>query len=64
MNIKAETERVERNLREIKEDLEILTLRVDAAMDALPSVKTEEDARAFDEQFGDLEDGLKHIVFL
>lgn len=64
MNIKAETERIERILREIKEDLEILPLRVDAAMDALQNVKTEEDARAFDEQFGNLEDGLKHIVLL
>ncbi len=61
MNIKAESERVERTLREIKDDMEILALRIDAAMDELKNVKTDEDAEAFDERFGDLEYGLKHI---
>lgn len=61
MNIKAESERVERTLREIKDDIEILALRIDAAMDEIKNVKTDEDAEAFDERFGDLECGLKHI---
>ena len=61
MNIKAESERIARTLREIKEDMEMLALRIDAAMDELKNVKTDEDAEAFDERFGDLEYGLKHI---
>ena len=61
MNIKAESERIARTLREIKEDMEMLALRIDAAMDELKNVKTDEDAEAFNEQFGDLEYGLKHI---
>lgn len=61
MNIKAESERIARTLREIKEDMEMLALRIDAAMDDLKNVKTDEDAVAFDERFGDLGDGLKHI---
>ena len=61
MNIKAESERIARTLREIKEDMEMLALRIDAAMDDLKNVKTDEDAEAFDERFGDLGDGLKHI---
>ena len=61
MNIKAESERVAQTLREIKEDMEMLALRIDAAMDELKNVKTYEDAVAFDERFCDLEDGLKHI---
>lgn len=61
MNIKAESERVARTLREIKEDMEMLALRIDAAMDEIKNVKTDEDAEAFDERFGDLEYGLKHI---
>lgn len=61
MNIKAESERIARTLREIKEDMEMLALRIDAAMDELKNVKTDEDAEAFVERFGDLEYGLKHI---
>ena len=61
MNIKAESERIARTLRETKEDMEMLALRIDAAMDELKNVKTDEDAEAFDERFGDLEYGLKHI---
>lgn len=61
MNITAESERIARTLREIKEDMEMLALRIDAAMDELKNVKTDEDALAFDERFGDLEAGLKHI---
>ena len=61
MNIKAESERIARTLREIKEDMEMLALRIDAAMDEIKNVKTDEDAEAFDERFGDLEYGLKHI---
>ena len=61
MNIKAESERIARTLREIKEDMEMLALRIDAAMDDLKNVKTDEDAEAFDERFGDMGDGLKHI---
>lgn len=62
MNIKAESERIARTLREIKEDMEMLALRIDEAMDELKNVKTDEDAEAFDERFCDLEYGLKHIV--
>lgn len=61
MNITAESERIAQTLREIKEDMEMLALRIDAAMDELKNVKTDEDAVAFDEWFGDLGDGLKHI---
>ena len=61
MNIKAESERIARTLREIKEDMEMLALRIDSAMDKLKNVKTDEDAEAFNEQFGDLEYGLKRI---
>lgn len=61
MNIKTESERIARTLCEIKEDMEMLALRIDAAMDELKNVKTDEDAVAFDERFGDLGDGLKHI---
>ena len=61
MNIKAESERIARTLREIKEDMEMLALRIDAAMDELKNVKTDEDAVSFDERFGDMGDGLKHI---
>ena len=61
MNIKAESERIARTIREIKEDMEMLALRIDAAMDELKNVKTDEDAEAFNERFGDLEYGLKHI---
>ena len=39
----------------------MLALRIDAAMDELKNVKTDEDAVAFDERFGDMGDGLKHI---
>lgn len=61
MNIKAESERIARTIREIKEDMEMLALRIDAAMDELKNVKTDEDAEAFNERFCDLEYGLKHI---
>ena len=48
-------------LNEVKQDVDILTERINNALIAIKNVKTEEDAKEFDEQFTDMENGLKHI---
>lgn len=61
MDVSKEAERIITMLNEVKQDVGILTERINNALIAIKNVKTEEDAKEFDEQFADMENGLKHI---
>ena len=61
MDVSKEVERVMAELNEVKQDVDILAERINNARIAIKNVKTEEDAKEFDEQFVDMENGLKHI---
>ena len=61
MDVSKEVERVMAELNEVKQDVDILAERINNALIAIKNVKTEEDAKEFDEQFVDMENGLKHI---
>ena len=60
MDIEARKSELSKTLDEIRDDINILSKRLDAVSVALDEVKTLEDAIAFDESV-DLEEGLKHI---
>ena len=61
MDVSKEVERVIAELNEVKQDVDILTERINNALIVIKNVKTEKDAKEFDEQFSDMENGLKHI---
>ena len=61
MNIKAEKERMLRDLLDLGADAEILSSRVDQALEALQQVNTEAEVIAFVERFSGLADDLEHI---
>lgn len=61
MDVSKEVERVMAELNEVKQDIDILAERINNALIAIKNVKTEKDAKEFDEQFADMENGLKHI---
>ena len=61
MDVSKEVERVIAELNEVKQDVDILTERINNALIVIKNVKTEKDAKEFDEQFADMENGLKHI---
>ena len=61
MDVSKEVERVIAELNEVKQDVDILTERINNALIVIKNVKTEKDAKEFDEQLSDMENGLKHI---
>ena len=61
MDVSKEVERVIAELNEVKQDVDILTERINNALIVIKNVKTEEDSKEFDEQFADMENRLKHI---
>lgn len=60
MNIEARINQLVKELSEIRKECEILIERTYTFREDLLKIKTEEEARSFDNTH-DIEDGLKHI---